>query len=78
MTWVIHTINALFLVWIVAAVSSRESKDCVTTTFLSKKDCITASDSGTTLGVVLIMILWFMVFVALALAWFMTRPKENA
>lgn len=76
MTWAIHIVNALFLIWIIGGVATRPSKDCVADTYLSKADCANASDAGTAIGVGLIIFFWFMVFVAMSLAWFMTRPRE--
>jgi hypothetical protein len=77
MTWAIHVANLLFLIWIIAGVSGRTSKDCAANEFLSKQDCVAASDAGTAIGVGLIVFLWFLVFVVLALVWFMTRPHER-
>lgn len=73
MTWVIWIVNALFLVWIIAGISDRASEDCPPGDEL----CINASDAGTGIGVALIIILWFLVFVVLALVWLMTRPKHR-
>jgi hypothetical protein len=71
MTWVLNLWNVLFLVWIIAGISSRTSKDCPPADTL----CINASDAGTGIGVALIVFLWFIGFVVLALVWFMTRRK---
>ena len=73
MTWTIWAVNALFLVWIIGGVSDRASKDCRPGDEL----CINASDAGTGIGVALIIMLWFVVFVVLALVWLMTRPKNR-
>jgi hypothetical protein len=73
MTWVIWIVNALFLLWIIVGVSDRTSKDCPPGDEL----CINASDAGTSIGVALIIVLWFIVFVVLALVWLMTRPKHR-
>jgi hypothetical protein len=73
MTWLIWIVNAIFLIWIIAGVSDRASEDCPPGDEL----CIEASDAGTSIGVALIIFLWFMVFVVLALVWFMTRPKHR-
>jgi hypothetical protein len=73
MTWVIWTVNALFLLWIIVGVSDRASKDCPPGDEL----CINASDAGTGIGVALIIMLWFFVFVVLAFVWLMTRPKHR-
>jgi hypothetical protein len=82
MTWVIWIVNALFVVWIIAGVADRPSKDCandpdVLNGVISQSACEDASDVGTSIGVVLIIVLWFFVFVALALVWLMTRPSKR-
>ncbi len=71
MTWVFMIVNALFLVWIIAGVSDRASEDCPP----GDQVCIDASDVGTGIGVALIIVLWFFVFIVLSLIWFMTRRK---
>jgi uncharacterized membrane protein YtjA (UPF0391 family) len=73
MTWTFLVVNALFLVWIIAGVSDRASKDCAPNDDL----CINASDAGTAIGVGLIIFLWFFVFIVLSLVWLMTRPRSR-
>lgn len=75
MTWTIWVWNALILIWIIGGTSSRPSQSCQADAYLSKHDCISASDAGTAIGVGLIVFLWFMGFIVLSLVWFMTRPK---
>jgi hypothetical protein len=77
MTWTIHATNVLFLIWIITGISSRPSHNCQASQYLSKHDCVAASDTGTAVGVGLIVFFWFMVFIVEALIWFMTRPKNN-
>jgi hypothetical protein len=82
MTWVINIVNLLFLGSVIAAVSSRPSKDCasdpsVIAGTISKSACAAASDVGTGIGVTIILFLWFIVFIVLALVWLMTRPKNR-
>jgi hypothetical protein len=77
MTWVIHVTNALFLFWIIAGVNDRPSQNCEAGTYLSKQDCVAASDAGTAIGVGLILFLWFLVFIVEAVIWFMTKPKPE-
>jgi len=76
MTWVIWITNALFLIWIIVGVSNRPSQDCVRDQYLSRHDCIAASDTGTAIGVGLVVLLWFMVFIVETVIWFMTRRRE--
>jgi hypothetical protein len=82
MTWVLLIVNALFVLWVTVGVNDRPSKDCSTDPdvlngTMSLKACQDASDVGTGIGVALIVVLWFMVFVVLSLIWFMTRPKHR-
>jgi hypothetical protein len=73
MSWVLIVWNAIFLIWIVGAVADRPSEECPP----GDTVCQDASDVGTGIGVSLILIFWFMGFVALSLVWFMTRPKSR-
>lgn len=72
MTWVLAIVNALFLFWVIAAAVDRPSKDCAPGDQL----CINASDAGTSVGVGIVIFLWFLVFIALSLVWLMSRPKH--
>jgi hypothetical protein len=78
MTWAIHVVNGLFLLWIIGGVASRPSSGCQADAYLSKQDCIAASDAGTAIGVGLIVFLWFMAFIVMSLVWFMTRPRGES
>lgn len=73
MTWVLNLWNVIFLVWIIVGIADRTSKNC------AKGDqlCINASDAGTSIGVGLIIVLWFLGFVVLSLVWFMSRPRHR-
>jgi len=73
MTWALWIWTVLFAVWIIVGISDRASKDCPPGDQL----CRDASDTGTGIGVALIIILWFMGFVVLSLIWFMTRPRHR-
>lgn len=82
MTWVLNIWNAVFLIWLVVGLSDRPSEDCandpdVLSGVLSQSACENASDVGTGIGVVLILVLWFLGFIVLALAWLMTRPRHR-
>jgi hypothetical protein len=73
MTWVFLVVNGLFLVWVIGAIADRPSKNCPPGDEL----CVNASDAGTSIGVGLVIFLWFVVFVVLALVWLMTRPRRR-
>ncbi|WP_217924919.1 hypothetical protein [Miltoncostaea oceani] len=70
-SWLIVIWSALFAIWIIAGISSRPSTDCPPGDQL----CVDASDTGTAIGVGLIIVLWFIGFVVLSLIWLMTRSK---
>jgi len=83
MTWVFLIVNALFVLWVAVGISSRASEDCatdpsVTSGVLTESECIAASDVGTGIGVALIFVLWFFVFVVVSLIWLMSRPKRRS
>ena len=71
MTWALVVFTGLMTVWIVAAGVDRPSKDCPPGDTL----CVNASDTGTAVGVGLLVFLFFLGFVILSLVWFMSRPK---
>jgi tRNA(Ile2) C34 agmatinyltransferase TiaS len=71
MTWVLNLWNLVFLIWIIAGISDRASKNCAPGDEL----CINASDAGTGIGVAVIILLWFLGFIVLALVWLMTRRR---
>jgi hypothetical protein len=82
MTWVLNVWNALFLVWIIAGIASRPSKNCATDPdvlkgIISKQTCEAASDVGTGIGVTALIVLWFVGFIILSLVWLMSRPKHR-
>ncbi len=71
MSWVLIVWTAIFVVWIGAALADRPSKGCAP----GDQVCQDASDVGTSIGVGLVVTLFFVGFVILSLIWFMTRPK---
>jgi hypothetical protein len=73
MSWVLTIWNVLFAIWIIAGISDRASQNCPTGDSL----CQNASDTGTGIGVALILILWFIGFVVLSLIWIMSRPRHR-
>ena len=80
MTWVLNIWNLVFLIWIIGGIASRPSTNCATdpdvlSGVISKHACEAASDTGTGIGVALIIFLWFLGFVVLSLVWFMSRRK---
>lgn len=82
MTWVLNVWNGIFLVWIIAGVSSRPSTNCATDPdvvngIISKHACEVASDTGTGIGVALIIILWLIGFLVISVIWFMARRKNR-
>jgi hypothetical protein len=58
--WVFLAVQVLFIIWIIAGANSGSGQpsDCGS---LSAKACNNASDAGTAIGVVLIIVVWFFV-----------------
>ena len=73
MSWMLIVWTAIFAIWIGAAVADRPSKACAPGDQL----CQDASDVGTSIGVGLVVTLFFVGFVILSLIWFMTRPTRR-
>jgi hypothetical protein len=73
MTWLLNVWNVIFLIWIIVGISDRASKDCPPGDSL----CVNASDAGTSIGVGLVIFLWFLGFVVIGLIWLMTRPRHR-
>src|SRR5437879_10658837 len=73
MTWALWIWSAVFTVWIIAAISTRTSKDCPPGNQL----CTDASDTGTGLAVVLLILLWFLGFVVFSLILFMSCANHR-
>lgn len=78
MTWVLFSWNTLMAAWIIAAIvgasGDKATADCIDSA--GEQLCNDAGDVGTGIGVILLILLWFVVFMALAVAWFATRPKD--
>jgi hypothetical protein len=78
MTWVLLVWCALIIVWAISASSgsSQSVDDCVAEGVLSRAQCQSAVDTGTGIGIFLILFVGFAGFVFFSLIWFMSRPKE--
>jgi hypothetical protein len=82
MTWALLIWTVAMFAWAVGGGTSsvqNSNSYCQShvDAYFSKQDCLTATHAGTAIGVVLIILLWFMGFVVLSLVWFMTRPKRR-
>jgi hypothetical protein len=64
--WFFLAVQALFLIWIIAGASGSDPTDCGT---LSKQACQDASDVGTGIGVILIILFWCIVDFLLAVGY---------
>ena len=73
MSWVLIVWTAIFVFWIGAGVADRPSKECTPGDQL----CQDASDVGTSIGISLVVTLFFVGFIILSLIWLMTRPKRR-
>lgn len=78
MTWIVFAWNTLMALWIVGAIAGstgdKAAADCIESA--GEQLCNDAGDVGTGIGVILLIMLWFVVFMALAVAWFATRPRQ--
>jgi hypothetical protein len=75
-TWAILIWTALMGVGIVAAFLGIGG-DCVGLTGSALSDCQAAAWVRGGVGLTLLLLLWFVVFLPLAIVWFVSRPKEN-
>jgi hypothetical protein len=78
MTWVILVWTGLIVAWMVSAGNSTadSAASCTDDAYLSAQDCADATNVGGGLAIMFIGFVGFIGFVALALVWFMTRPKQ--
>jgi hypothetical protein len=74
--WVILAINALFLWWIIAGVSSN-ADNCAGEVGQALEDCQAATGIGTGIGVIFIIFLWAMVDVILGVLYIVTRKRNE-
>jgi hypothetical protein len=66
--------------WIIGGSVSAHSSavnSCRHDHVLAYKTCMDASNTGSVIGVGLLIVLFFIGFVVLSLIWFMTRPKRT-
>lgn len=93
MTWVFLIVNGAMAAWVIAAASSvadtavtaQDRIDCrefvESGVYSSVQGCLDtlegAADVGGGIGTAILIVLWFMVFVAVSTIWFMTRPREK-
>ena len=83
LTWIILVVNILFLIWVISGIATggQGGEDCIrearTNQFLDRKDCETAGQLGTAVGVGLIIVLWALVDVILGVLWLVTRSSRR-
>lgn len=75
MTWTLIAANVLMAAWTIGAAAQGATDDVECGPGLTQAECDTVADVGSSIGVGLLVALWFVVFVVLALVWFMTRPR---
>lgn len=73
-TWVIVVVNILFLIWIIAGVGST-ADSCEGMTGAELDACEAGTAIGASIGVGIIVFLWFLVDGILGVIWLVTRPK---
>ncbi len=72
--WVFLTIQALFIVWIVAAIASSGPSDC---NGLDAQTCQDASNTGTAIGVSLVIVFWAIVDIILGISYGIYRLAKR-
>lgn len=76
--WVFLAIQLLFLIWIIAGISSASgstAKSCAGLTGDALNTCTTASHAGTGIGVALIIVLWVIVDIILGISYLIFRKR---
>jgi hypothetical protein len=73
-TWIIVVINILFLIWIIAGVAGT-SDSCLGKTGQELDACETGTAIGASIGVGIIVFLWFLADGILGILWLVTRSK---
>jgi len=83
--WIFLAIQALFVVWIVAAIASSAHgipaycHQADHSAFIGVKGCTSASEAGATIGVALVIVFWMVVDVILGVSYgvyrLATRPR---
>lgn len=81
-TWIILVINALFLIWVISAISGGTNavSDCSTLVGNAKSNCEAENVGtavGTGIGTAIIFVFWVIVDVILGVLWLVTRPKDK-
>ncbi len=76
-TYVVLIFNALMLIWVISAVASAsgDATDCGT---LSQETCNAARNTGTGIGVFLLIVLWAIVDIILGVIWMVTNNRNPA
>lgn len=74
-TWIILAVNVIFLIWIIAGVSSVSGGKCDAT--MSVDACNSAKAIGGGIGALLVIFLWVAADVILGILWLVTRKKES-
>jgi rubredoxin len=78
LTWFLLIWSGLFAIWLISAVSVTGSalEDCAPGDSLCEAGNA-GSAVGGTIGVGLILFLWFLVFVPMLIVWFVRRPQTR-
>ena len=74
-TWFFLAVQVLFLIWVIAGIASGSGQpsDCGG---LDAQTCNDASDTGTAIGVFLVVGLWAFFDVILGIIWLVTRKRQ--
>lgn len=85
-TWVLLVWTVVFAVLIIAAafldagVTEEEIEECMSEGFIPPEECeetLEAEDEGIGIGITPLFLLWLAGFLAVGLAWVLTRPRSR-
>lgn len=74
--WIFLAVQALFVIWVISGAStgSGQPSDCGS---LSAETCNNASDTGTAIGVILIVVVWCFVDFLMAVGYLVYRVAKR-
>ena len=73
-TWALIIVNVLMAVWVIGGISST-SHNCNGMTGDALSTCQAGTAIGAGIGITILLILWFVLFVVFGLIWIMSRPR---
>jgi hypothetical protein len=75
-TWALLIVNLLMLIWVISGVAAT-SNNCAGETGTNLAACQDGTAIGAGIGVTLLFVLWFFLFVVFGLIWLMSKPSKR-